>query len=64
MTIIEICNQFIHSYYFLPFLPNGKNLIGFFFCSDYKKNSCIYLMTLFDVVEIYRAIGNSEPDNL
>jgi len=64
ITIIQLCNQFIHSYYFFPFLPNGKNLIGFLFCSDHKRTSCIYLITLFDVVDIYRTIGSNYPRNM
>lgn len=64
MTINQLCNQFIHSHHFLPFLPNGKNLIGFFFCSDHKRTSCIYLITLFDIVDICRAIGNNYPSSL
>jgi hypothetical protein len=39
ITVTQLCNQFIHSHHFLPFLPNGKNLIGFFFCSDHKRTS-------------------------
>lgn len=31
ITLAQLCNQFIHSHHFLPFLANGKNLIGFFF---------------------------------
>ncbi|GAA0539206.1 hypothetical protein GCM10009098_03440 [Rheinheimera aquimaris] len=60
-TIAQLCNQFIHSHHFLPFFVNGKNLIGFFFCSDYKRTSGIYLITLFDIVEIYRNIGSNYP---
>lgn len=38
----QLCNQFIHNHHFLPFLLDGRNLIGFFFCSDHKRTSCIY----------------------
>lgn len=64
ITIAQICNQFIHSHHFLPFLPNGKNLAGLFFCSDYKRKSCIYLITLFDIADIFRAIGSNYPDKI
>jgi hypothetical protein len=64
ITIISLCNQFIHSHYFLPFFPIGKNLIGFFICSDYKKKSGIYLVTLFDIVSIYRLVGENYPSTL
>lgn len=61
LTTVDICNQFIHSHHFVPFLPDGKHLIGFFFCSDRKRTSGIYLMTIFDVVAIYRSVGTEYP---
>lgn len=64
ITIIQLCNQFIHSHHFLPFLPNGRNFIGFFFCSDHKRTSCIYLITLFDIVDIFRTIGGNYPSSM
>lgn len=64
ISVSKLCNQFIHSHHFLPFLPNGKNLIGFFFCSDHKRTTGLYLITIFDMVEIYRAAGNNYPHTL
>jgi len=61
ITMQKLCNQFIHSYYFAPFIPDGKSLIGFFISSDYKRKTGIYLITIFDVVDIYRQIGNNYP---
>lgn len=61
ITIAALCNQFIHSYHFVPFIPEGKALIGFIFCSDYKRKTGIYMMTIFDVVDIYRQAGNNYP---
>lgn len=61
LTTVELCNQFIHSHHFLPFLPDGKHLIGFFFCSDRKRTSGIYLITIFDVVDLYRSVGSNYP---
>ena len=58
VSISNLCNQFIHSYYFIPFIPEGKSLIGFLICSDYKRKTGIYLITIFDIVDIYRQIGN------
>lgn len=64
LTTIELCNQFIHSHHFLPFLPDGKHLIGFFFCSDRKRTSGIYLITIFEVVDIYRLVGSNYPTTM
>lgn len=64
ISVWQLCNQFIHSHHFLPFLVNGKNLIGFFFCSDHKRKNGIFLITLFDIVEIFRAIGSNYPSSI
>jgi len=37
ITINQLCNQFIHSHHFLPFLSNEKNLVGFFFALITKE---------------------------
>lgn len=64
ISIAALCNQFIHSHHFVPFLPGGRYLVGFFFCSDYKRTSGLYLITLFDVVGIYRSVGNNYPHTM
>lgn len=64
LTTVELCNQFIHSHHFLPFLPDGKHLVGFFFCSDRKRTSGIYLVTIFDIVELYRVVGANYPASM
>lgn len=64
LTTVDLCNQFIHSHHFAPFLPDGKHLVGFFFCSDRKRTSGIYLITLFDVVSIYRSVGSNYPTSM
>lgn len=64
MSVSNLCNQFIHSHHFLPFFPNSKNLVGLFFCSDHKRTTGLYLITLFDVVDIYRSVGNNYPHTI
>ena len=59
VSVIKICNQFIHSFFFAPLIPEGNSLIGFFICSDNKRKTGIYLITIFDIVEIYRLVGNN-----
>lgn len=56
LTAKEISNQFIHSYYFIPLRTDGL-LFGFLICSDYKRKSGIYMLTTFDVVELFRCIA-------
>tara|TARA_R110002050_G_scaffold286437_1_gene436838 strand:+ start:3211 stop:3693 length:483 start_codon:yes stop_codon:yes gene_type:complete len=56
LTAKEISNQFIHSYYFMPMRPDGL-MFGFLICSDYKRESGIYMLTTFDVIELFRCIA-------
>ncbi|QEI11309.1 hypothetical protein [Cellvibrio japonicus] len=58
VSVTDICNQFIHSYHLIPFGGNGV-LIGFFVNSTYQSRHGIYLITLFDIVEIYRLCGEN-----
>lgn len=37
LSLKYICEQFIHSFYFSPFIPDNRKLIGFYFCSDWQK---------------------------
>ncbi|MCE1241932.1 hypothetical protein [Oryzomicrobium sp.] len=64
LSTVDLCNQFIHSHHFVLFLPDGKHLVGFFFCSDRKRTSGIYLITIFDVVSIYRSVGFNYPASM
>lgn len=61
ISIADMCNQFIHSYYFLPVMPDGKALVGFFICSDYQRKKSIYFISVFDVVDIYKTVGENYP---
>ncbi|HAS8362652.1 TPA: hypothetical protein I7715_22135, partial [Vibrio vulnificus] len=64
LNTMQICNQFIHSYYFVPFFPTGTSPVGFFVCSDFDKKNCIYFITIFDVVEIFKTVGENYPTTM
>jgi len=34
LKLEDICNQFIHSFIFSPFVPSGNTMVGIFFASD------------------------------
>jgi len=58
-TVRDICNLFIHSYHFTFF--GDKNLLaGFLINSDFTKKDGIYLILIFDIVEIYRLCAGKE----
>lgn len=61
ISIADMCNQFIHSYYFLPVIPDGTALIGFFICSDYQRKKSIYFINVLDVIDIYKTVGKDFP---
>ena len=53
LTIRCISNLFIHSFHIIPFGGNGM-LCGFFVTSEFEKDKGIFLVTLFDIVTIFR----------
>lgn len=54
VTVREICNQFIHSHDIVPF-GDKRALVGFFINSDFKSKQGIYLITIFDIAQIFRS---------
>lgn len=63
LTIAQLCNQFIHSFYFSPYV-SGELLIGFFICSDHQREKGIYMVTILDIIDIYRIIGSNYPASI
>lgn len=64
LSVAMICNQFIHSYHFIPYFHNGKNLAGFYFCSDHKSSTSLYFIFLNDIIDIFRSTGNNYPSTM
>ncbi|HRG50051.1 MAG TPA: hypothetical protein PKW02_03350 [Pseudomonadales bacterium] len=64
MSYQEICNQFIHSAIYSPFIPGGSSLVGIFFSSDYRKNKTLFYIPLVKVVEIMRCVGSNQLKKL
>jgi hypothetical protein len=57
-----ICDQFIHSYIFLPVDKESK-LAGFYVTTDRLKNQKCYYVNIDHVVSIFRTIGRDYPAN-
>jgi hypothetical protein len=57
-----VCNQFIHSYIFVP-KENNHRLDGFFVASDKERNKKCYYIELENVLSIFRAVGKNYPAN-
>jgi len=60
----DICNQFIHSSIFAPFVPNGTSLVGFYIASDRTKKEHIYYVQLKVLVEMLEIVGNDSPQHV
>ncbi|ENI8077287.1 hypothetical protein ABZW73_004124 [Vibrio vulnificus] len=60
----NICNQFIHSSIFAPFVPFGKSLVGFYIASDKAKKEKLYYVQLKVLVEMLESVGNNYPKSL
>ncbi len=61
LNVTEVCNQFIHSLIFTPFIPFGEALVGVFVASDYASKKMLYYITLVKIVEIFRSVGANYP---
>jgi len=58
-SIRDVCNLFIHSWHIVPFGANGV-MVGFFITSEFERKKGIYLITIFELVEILRACAGRE----
>jgi len=58
LTMRKLMEQFIHSYHFSPFVPIGKNMVGIFVASDWKRKEGLYYVMLKRLIEIFREVGD------
>ncbi len=45
MSLRDVCNSFIHAYFFQPNADSKNRLTGLFFVSDYDRNKQIYFVS-------------------
>ena len=58
-----LCNQFIHSYVFLP-AEDNRRLEGFFVSSDRDRNRKVYFVELRHVLTAFRTVGRDNPSEV
>ncbi len=46
MSLRDVCNSFIHAYFFQPSASSRGRLIDLYFTSDHDRNKCLYLINL------------------
>jgi len=47
LSLRDLCNQFIHSYFFSMFIPFKKSLLGFFYVQTKKRTSTYIILDLY-----------------
>lgn len=58
-----LCNQFVHSYVFLPSKDHNR-LGGFFVVSERERNTKCYFIELWQVLKVFRTVGKDYPTNM
>ncbi|MHB8280646.1 MAG: hypothetical protein ACYDIA_23830 [Candidatus Humimicrobiaceae bacterium] len=61
MKLLDICNQFIHSYILTICVDENNKFQGVFVSSDYKKNCELYFVKIDSIISIFKNIGNDYP---
>ncbi len=56
-----LCNQFVHSYIFLPIFDEARKLNGVYVTSDRKRSACLYYVDVQKIIEIFEQVGEDYP---
>jgi len=56
-----LCNQFIHSYVFIPALHEDGRLAGIYITSDRSRQQKLYFVELTQILIAFRAVGSDYP---
>lgn len=56
-----LCNQFIHSYVFVPVLHKAGTLAGVYVSSDRTRHEKLYFVELNQVIHAFRTVGRDYP---
>ena len=57
LSLEQLCNQFIHSKRFSPFVPEGLGCLGFYFASDNHYENNIFYVQLVQLVNIFLSVS-------
>jgi len=56
-----VCNQFIHSYVFIPVQYEDGTLAGAYIASDKARNEKLYFVELTQILIAFRTVGKDYP---
>jgi hypothetical protein len=59
----DICNQFIHSYIFVPCFGEFNELDGIIFCSDHTRKHRVFKLAIADLIEALKMVGSDYPSS-
>ncbi|MCY1205087.1 hypothetical protein D9M72_166230 [compost metagenome] len=62
--LIFLCNQFIHSYFFLPVIDKMGTLAGAHIASDRVRKEKLYFVGIAQIIEAFRTVGRDYPSKL
>jgi hypothetical protein len=57
----DICNQFIHSYIFVPCFGELNELDGIIFCSDHTRKHRVFKLAIADLIDALKMVGSDYP---
>jgi hypothetical protein len=60
LSLLELCNQFVHSYIFAPVLREEGGLSAIWFASDRQRLRSLLEIGAKTVVSIFEGVGNNE----
>lgn len=64
LALERLCNQFIHSKIYSPFVPEGLGCMGFFFASDKQCNKHVDYVQLIKIVSLFLSVVNNKKIKL
>jgi hypothetical protein len=59
----DICNQFIHSYIFVPCFGESNELDSIFFCSDHTRKHKVFKLAIVDLIAALKIVGSDYPSS-
>lgn len=64
LSLEKICNQFIHSKIYSPFVPDGTWCVGIYFVSDRDYQTRVYYAQLIRIIETFLSVSHGKSINL
>ncbi|MDN2658204.1 hypothetical protein Q4490_15935 [Neptunomonas phycophila] len=64
LSLEKICNQFVHSKIYSPFVPDGTWCVGIYFVSDRDYKKKVYYIQLIRVIETFLSVCHGKSISL